>query len=430
MKMFVCTSVACAALIGLAEGPVVSNVSLAQSAENGLVEITYDLAGSDAVVTLEIQEEVGGLWKTLTGEAFTDDFAGDVAVKVSVGTGKKVFWRPAIAGTVSSRKYRPVLTAYPTDNPPDYMGVDLASGALRFYSNSNTVPYGVKSRFWKLDRMLMRKIPAKGVVWMMGSPDGVSYKGPDGTDGAEYHREAAKEYPHKVRLTYDYYVGVFELTRRQHFVLTGSWASNGHATVDDQVMPAGYLDVGPTRQATNNSNPCKLLWENSGVTSFGILSEAEWEYACRGGQGAAFNCGGKQGNNKDECWTASGPANKTAVYNTKAGPKEGGSKIPNAFGLYDMHGKLAEWVRDTFTKGDDYTATFAEGWEDGAVTENPEVTSVVPYGGYTYSTCRGGKYDQVSVYCRSAVRENRQAWLTANPAYGLRLMCRAEDVIK
>lgn len=424
MKMFVCALVASAALIGLAEGPVVSNVSLVQSAENGLVEITYDLAGSDAVVTLEIQEEVGGVWKTLTGEAFTDDFAGDAAVKVSVGTGKKVFWRPAIAGTVSARKYRPVLTAYPTDNPPDYMGVDLASGALRFYSNSNTVPYGVKSRFWKLDRMLMRKIPAKGVVWRMGSPT------------TEKWRTANEEYPHKVRLTYDYYMAVYELTCRQSYMLSGYWhnvSTDGEqtppASVDEQVMPSGYWDLGPLQQSTNSKNPLIVLWSQTGVPSFDVPSEAEWEYACRGGTGTSC-----YGGNVTE-WTADSAVNKTgARYNISTTAEVGYSK-PNAFGLYDTIGNVYEWCRDPYTRGADYTATFADGWEDGAVTENPEgPTTPVKYSGEYHYTYRGGcasKSDgEVGHACRAAQRNERYLWRAESSTLGLRLMCRAEDVIK
>lgn len=76
-----------------------------------------------------------------------------------------------------------------------------------------------------------------------------------------------------------------------------------------------------------------------------LPTEAEWEFACRAGLDAstAANIAGQQAWYKD---------------NSDGGYIRVGSKEPNAFGLYDMLGNVAEWTTDQFT--DDYYANLKE----------------------------------------------------------------------
>ena len=69
-----------------------------------------------------------------------------------------------------------------------------------------------------------------------------------------------------------------------------------------------------------------------------LPSEAEWEFACLGGANSPFSFGEVSQAN-DYAWSAENAADKTQSV---------GQKQPNAWGLYDMHGNVWEWVLDWF----------------------------------------------------------------------------------
>jgi formylglycine-generating enzyme required for sulfatase activity len=113
-----------------------------------------------------------------------------------------------------------------------------------------------------------------------------------------------------------------------------------------------------------------------------LPSEAEWEYACRAGSTAGY-C---YGDSEDEL-------KRYAVYGEKAqGNAETqnvASKLPNAFGLFDMHGNVWEWCRDSYAKS--YTGIPVDGM--------PWVPAGAPQRVY-----RGGSWVDKAEGCRSSVR--------------------------
>lgn len=77
-----------------------------------------------------------------------------------------------------------------------------------------------------------------------------------------------------------------------------------------------------------------------------LPTEAEWEYACRAGSSAAYSFGDDPTELDGYAWY---------YENSDDVPHEVGQKRPNAFGLYDMHGNVMEWVIDGYTE-DGYAA--------------------------------------------------------------------------
>jgi acetoin utilization deacetylase AcuC-like enzyme/formylglycine-generating enzyme required for sulfatase activity len=81
-----------------------------------------------------------------------------------------------------------------------------------------------------------------------------------------------------------------------------------------------------------------------------LPTEAEWEYACRAGGASDYSCGDDPRALGDAAWYAPNAEDK---------PHPVARKRPNAWGLYDMHGNVAEWCNDIYAK-DAYAQSAAE----------------------------------------------------------------------
>ena len=125
---------------------------------------------------------------------------------------------------------------------------------------------------------------------------------------------------------------------------------------------------------------CKWLSEKTGH-SYRLPSEAEWEYAARGGK-----------YNQGFSYAGSNKLKEVAWYNANSHnePKPVGMKIPNELGLYDMSGNVFEWCEDHWH--DSYNGAPKDGgtWIDDKENERRVV--------------RGGSWDDINDYCRVSYR--------------------------
>lgn len=96
------------------------------------------------------------------------------------------------------------------------------------------------------------------------------------------------------------------------------------------------LDTVYTYKSVGDENFLEDLKIDYSVEGIRLLTEMEWEVAAHGGVYESANYWGSE------------PASEYAYYGQSKGPAEVAQFIPNAYGLYDMAGNVAEWVNDWY----------------------------------------------------------------------------------
>ncbi len=345
-------------IIGLlhAADPVVENVRLEQRTDGSLyADIYYDVTDADGdtlTITLQASDDDGATW-----ELPVNHVSGDIGDSVLTGTGKHIVWD------------------FLADNP----GI---SGE------------GYQVRIIAIDFKEPAMVFVKGGTFDMGSTDG----------------EDDEQPVHSVTLN-DFYMDLYEVTKGQYTDFLNAVLANGSITVTEDVVKQDtttLLDLSDEDCKITYSNGVFAVTDNkeehpvTNVTWFGadayakyfnkrLPTEAEWEYAARGGS-------------ESQGYTYSGGNDMDAVgwFNTNADSTQAvGMKKANELGLYDMSGNVWEWCADRYDRDYYYTGPGSN-----------------PYGPYdenkTARVLRGGAWDDVQAKAKTANRNRDHAWTGYN----------------
>lgn len=249
---------------------------------------------------------------------------------------------------------------------------------------------------------------------------------------------------HRVRITKSFYLGQYEVTVGQFrkFVDAGyqpesvADGTGGYGYDPAREVIAGHGDAFAGRDpkyswqnpgfAQGDDHPvtnvtwhdaqamCEWLSAKEGQM-YRLPTEAEWEYACRGGTTTYYSCGDdpealiQVANLYDVDTLRNWPQWKPFALHGHDGyefTSPVGTFAPNAFGLYDMHGNVWEWCADWY--GEDYYA------------KSPVDDPRGPDEGHV-RVRRGGSWQSWPLYVRSAYR-NLNTESTRYTLVGMRLV--------
>jgi formylglycine-generating enzyme required for sulfatase activity len=249
----------------------------------------------------------------------------------------------------------------------------------------------------------MVQIP--GGTFKMGSPEGEAGRKPD--EGPQVDVEVDPFYIASHEVTWGEYNKFLQNYHRIAGLDPAQRPAIPAAKLADAVTyptPMYELEAGPIldRMGRGDKFPavimsqfaarqyCKWLSKKTG-RFYRLPTEAEWEYACRAGTKTAYNVGDDPKQLADAGWFF----DNSEKEDGDGAYREVGKKKPNAWGLYDMHGNVAEWCMDAYDAN----------WYQKFAGKKAKASEMINWPTSQYGrVIRGGGWESEKEDCRSARR--------------------------
>jgi formylglycine-generating enzyme required for sulfatase activity len=258
--------------------------------------------------------------------------------------------------------------------------------------------------------------PIPGGKFLLGSPENEKGHKPDEGPQLQVEIEPFWMSTHEVTWAeYKQYMALYQIFKKLHAAkLQAATADDANEKKLFVTAPSSLYDPTFTFKLGDDARQPAVTMSQfaakqyskwlSGVTGlyFRLPSEAEWEYACRAGSTAAYSFGDDEGQLSDYAWFFDNSSERLHLV---------GQKKPNAWGLFDMHGNVSEWVLDEYTK-DGYARLAGKSsvpWQDAIAWPTKLFPRVV----------KGGGFEDDAAGCRVAARRKSDddEWREEDPNF-------------
>ena len=338
---------------------------------NGLVDLKFTITGEIGTkydTSFVAKDMVGGTNIAMKTVRKSNGVAAEEKEKLLPGTYNWV-WDAAADLPKDFKCERMTVEGKAGEILKLYMVLDLKTGSVSYF---DAIPNGAWSDTYKKTHVAMR-LCQPGAFLMQGKK--------------------------KVTLTKPFYIGVFEMTEKHIWNIMGkfyhsyndSYYEDSSLESHAEMTPCGCISYNTLRGSSNGAKwPAQNSVDSNSIIGkirsktgmmFDVPTEAQWEYACRAGTISKYNNGSSSEDN----------LSSIAYYGlyTSSDTDTVGKRLPNAWGLYDMHGNAKEWVLD---------------WYEDIVGDD----AIDPKGPTSGSqrTCRGGAYNSSASGCTSNSRNS------------------------
>ena len=250
--------------------------------------------------------------------------------------------------------------------------------------------------------------------FLMGSSDEqieAAWKSTEKLDPVQKEGFRKTERPrHRVVITKPFQMGATEVTVGQF----KKFSATGYRTDAEKAANPNPVYFNPGYAVTDESPATALSWDDAVAYcqwlsqqekgAYRLPTEAEWEYACRAGTTTLYSFGDDVASLDQYGWCNKNAAGRTHPV---------GTKLPNGFGLFDMHGNSQEWCREVH---DPYDETWSE--NSSRIDPTGRIVGSHPA---QHRVHRGGHKDMDASNCRSATR-HASVPTTRNQYYGFRVV--------